>query len=82
MHIAQDLKCNKDFVNAIEGWYALGLAYVAEKVSSTEGLLRSNLAPTPWVDEPSLKLDQHESSHSCALHLINDALLNMMDYMP
>jgi hypothetical protein len=33
MHISQDLKCNKDFIKAIEGCYAPGLACVAAKVS-------------------------------------------------
>jgi hypothetical protein len=33
MHISQDLNYNKDFIKAIEGWYAPGLAYVAKKVS-------------------------------------------------
>ena len=41
-----------------------------------------NLAPNTTVDGPSLKLDQHESSHCRTLHVIDDALLNMMDYMP
>jgi hypothetical protein len=38
------------------------------------------MAPTPLVDEPSLKFDQYE--FSCILHVINDYLLIMMDYMP
>jgi hypothetical protein len=33
MHISQDLKCNKDFINTIGGCYASGLAFVAEKIS-------------------------------------------------
>jgi hypothetical protein len=33
MHISPDLKCNTDFINTIEGCYAPGLAFVAEKVS-------------------------------------------------
>jgi hypothetical protein len=24
-----------------------------------------DLAPTPWMDEPSPEVDQHEPSHSC-----------------
>ena len=31
------------------------------------------------MDEPSPKLDQHESSHSCALHVINDVCLTWWD---
>ena len=62
--------------------YALGLAYVADKVRFHREIQKLNLAPTPWVDEPPPKLDQHESSHSRALHVTNDDLLNMMDYMP
>ena len=50
-----------------------GLPVLQRRLDSIEGLLRSNLAPTPLVDEPSPKLDQHESSHSRALHIINDA---------
>jgi hypothetical protein len=40
------------------------------------------LAPTPLMDGPPPKLDQHGPSHSRALHVVNDALLNMMNYMP
>jgi hypothetical protein len=43
---------------------------------------RLDLAPTPLMDGPSPKLDQHKPSHSRILHVINDASLNMMDYMP
>ena len=52
-----------------------GLPVLQRRLDSIEGLLRSNLAPTPLVDEPSPKLDQHESSHSRTLHVINDACL-------
>ena len=52
------------------------------RLDSTDGSQELDLAPTPLVDGPSLKLDHHESSHSRILHVINDALLNMMDYMP
>jgi len=38
--------------------YAPGLAYVAGKVRIVEGSPKSNLAPTPLVDEPSPKLVQ------------------------
>ena len=41
-----------------------------------------DLAPTPWMGTPSPKLYHHKSFHSHALHVINDTLLNMMDYMP
>jgi len=40
------------------------------------------LGTNTTVDGPSPKLDQHESSHFRILHVTNDALLNMMDYMP
>ena len=59
-----------------------GLPTLQRRLDSIEGSQELNLAPTPLVDEPSPKLDQHEPSHSRTLHVINDALLNMMDYMP
>jgi hypothetical protein len=34
------------------------------------------------VDGPPPRLNQHTSSHSCTLYVINDALLNMMGCMP
>ena len=46
---------------------------------STTGV---RLGINTMVDGSSPKLDQHEPSHSRTLHVINDALLNMMDYMP
>jgi hypothetical protein len=46
----------KVFVNARNRLEALGLACVARKVRIAEGSLKSNLAPTPLVDEPSPKL--------------------------
>ena len=39
------------------------------------------ISTNTMVDGPSPKLDQQESSHSRTLHVINDALLNMIDYM-
>jgi hypothetical protein len=48
---------------------------------SAEGSPKLNLTLTPLVDEPSPKLDQHESSHSCLLHVNNDACFNMMKCM-
>ena len=39
------------------------------------GSKESDYAPTPRVDGPSPKLDQHEPSHSRTLHVINDAYL-------
>ena len=59
-----------------------GLPVLQRRLDSTEVPLKSNLAPTPLMDKPSPELDRHESSHSCTLHVINDALLNMMDYVP
>ena len=59
-----------------------GLLALQRRLDSIDTSQESNLAPSPWVDEPPSKLDQHESSHSHALHVINDALLNMMDNMP
>ena len=61
---------------------ALGVACVAEKVRIQRKVQGLDLAPTPLMDEHSPKLDQHEPSHSRTLHVIDDALLNMMDYMP
>jgi hypothetical protein len=74
MHISRD--CNKD-LQILEK----GLCWVVEKVTFHNKIQKLNLAPTPLVDGPSSKLDQHEHSHSRALHVINDALLNMMECM-
>jgi hypothetical protein len=52
-----------------------GLPALQIRLESSEGSHKSDLAPTPLVDEPSPKLDQHESSHSRALHVINDVCL-------
>ena len=59
-----------------------GLPALQRRLVSIEGSQKLDLAPTPLVDGPSPKLDQHEPSHSRALHVINDACFNMMDYMP
>ena len=59
-----------------------GLPALQRRLVSIEGSQKLDLAPTPLVDGPSLKLDHPESSDSRTLHVINDALLNMMDYMP
>ena len=59
-----------------------GLPALQRRLVSIEGSQKLDLAPTPLVDGPSLKLDHHESSHSRILHVINDALLNKRDYMP
>jgi hypothetical protein len=50
----------KAFINIKEGLYALGLAYIIEKVRFHRGSLESDLASSPLMDEPSPKLDQHE----------------------
>ena len=59
-----------------------GLLMLQRRLDSTDGSQELDLAPTPLVDGPSLKLDQHESSHSHILPVTNDALLNMIVYMP
>ena len=60
-----------------------GLPVLQRRLVSTEDYRRqTSLAPTPLVDRPSPKLDRHKPSYSRTLHVINDALLNMMDYMP
>ena len=58
-----------------------GLPALQRRLVSTEESLKLGLAPTALGDGPPLKLDQHKPSHSRTLHVINDALLNMMDYM-
>ena len=68
----------KVFVNNKEMLYAPGLACVVGKVRIAEESPKSNLASTSLEEEPSPKLDQHEPSHSRALHVINDACFNMM----
>ena len=59
-----------------------GLPTLQRRLDSTNGSLELDVAPTPLVNEPPLKLDQYESSHSRIVHVINDACFNMMDYMP
>jgi hypothetical protein len=39
------------------------------------------LSTNTMVDGPSPKLDQHEPYHSRMHYTINDALLNMIDYV-
>ena len=58
------------------------LPALQRRLVSTERITEYTLAPTPRMDEPSPELDHHEPSHSHTLHVTNDALLNMMDYMP
>ena len=59
-----------------------GLPALQRRLYSIDESQDLDLAQTPLVDGPSSKLDHHECSHSRTLHVINDALLNMMDYMP
>jgi hypothetical protein len=41
-----------------------GLPVLQRKLDSARGSLKSNLVPTPLVDDTFLKIDQHETSHS------------------
>jgi len=56
MHISQDVSVVK-ICKAREGWYAPGLACVAEMVRFQRKIQKLNLAPTPLMDGPSSKLD-------------------------
>ena len=51
-------------------------------LDSIERPLELDLTPIPSMDGPPPKFDQHESSHSRALHVVNDALLNVMECIP
>jgi hypothetical protein len=47
-----------------------GFPALQRRLHSTEGSRKLDLALIPLMDVPSPKLDQHEPSHSRALHVI------------
>ena len=59
-----------------------GLPALQTRLVSIERSKSQNWHQHHQWDGPSPKLDQHESSHSRAIHVVNDALLNVMECMP